>query len=104
MRLHKQVPCPRCGRNRAKQKKAGLVDCTFECHPAAQLDEALKTLLIEYGIGCPHQLCHVVLSSHSPIYLHFTATTHRMWFWRGSSEMCERTSCGPRAWDRIRRR
>ena len=44
---------------------------------AAQLGDALKTLLVQNRIRRPHQLRHVTLSLHQPLSHHFTASTRK---------------------------
>src|ERR1700678_1765267 len=62
MFLVEEMPGPRRRGHGAKQKQAGLVDRTFECHPAAQFGDALKTLRVQNRIRRSHQLRHVALS------------------------------------------
>ena len=80
----KEMPCPGCGGNREKQKQAGLVDRALERHPAAQLGNALKTLLVQNWIRRPHQLRHVPLS--------LTQTALPPFYGNGANERRKRSS------------
>jgi hypothetical protein len=88
MFLVEEMPGPRRRSHGTKQKQAGLIDRTLECHPVAQYADTLKTLLVQNWIRRPHQLRHVALSLPKPLYYHFTATTRQNAHTRDRPPLC----------------